>query len=85
MAGLRPDAGDPLYVFHVFNCVNKLIVHAALRLRTAASRRGKDRRNNSLRRKGDMDKADASRSVIVHDRVFRAVPELVKRPIRGHH
>jgi transposase-like protein len=61
LAELWPDADHQLCVFHVIKDVNKLILDAVRRMRTAMSRRGKSGRKKKRGRKGAKSKAAAAR------------------------
>ena len=61
LAELWPDAKHQLCVFHVIKDINKLILDAVRRLRTAMSRRGKGGRKKKRGRKGAKSKAGAAR------------------------
>ena len=61
LAELWPDADHQLCVFHVIKDINKLILDAVRRLRTAMSRRGKAGRKKKRGRKGAKSKAAAAR------------------------
>src|SRR5512135_204701 len=58
---LWPDADHPLCVFHVIKDINKLILDAVRRLRSAMNRRGKAGRKKKRGRKGAKSKAAAAR------------------------
>jgi hypothetical protein len=58
---LWPDADHQLCVFHVIKDINKLILDALRRLRTAMNRRGKAGRKKKRGRKGAKSKAAAAR------------------------
>jgi transposase-like protein len=58
---LWPDADHQLCVFHVIKDINKLILDAVRRMRTAMSRRGKAGRKKKRGRKGAKSKAAAAR------------------------
>lgn len=58
---LWPDADHQLCVFHVIKDVNKLILDAVRRMRTAMNRRGKAGRKKKRGRKGAKSKAAAAR------------------------
>jgi transposase-like protein len=62
LAELWPAANHQLCVFHVLKDINKLILDAVRRLRTAMSRRGKAGRKKKRGRKGAKSKAAAARS-----------------------
>ena len=57
LAELWPDADHQLCVFHVIKDINKLILDAVRRMRTAMSRRGKAGRKKKRGRKGAKSKA----------------------------
>jgi hypothetical protein len=61
LAELWPDADHQLCVFHVIKDINKLILDAVRRMRTAMSRRGKAGRKKKRGRKGAKSKGTASR------------------------
>jgi Transposase len=61
LAELWPDAAHQLCVFHVIQDINKLILGAVRRLRTAMSRRGKAGRKKKRGRKTKGAKAAAAR------------------------
>ena len=61
LAELWPDADHQLCVFHVIKDINKLILDAVRRMRTAMSRRGKAGRKKKRGRKGAKSKAAAAR------------------------
>jgi transposase-like protein len=61
LAELWPDADHQLCVFHVIKDINKLILDALRRMRTAMSRRGKAGRKKKRGRKGAKSKGTASR------------------------
>jgi hypothetical protein len=56
-----PDAAHQLCVFHVIKDINKLILDAVRRMRTAMGRRGKAGRKKKRGRKGAKSKAAAAR------------------------
>jgi transposase-like protein len=58
---LWPDADHQLCVFHVIMDINKLVLDAVRRLRSAMSRRGKAGRKKKRGRKGAKSKAAAAR------------------------
>jgi transposase-like protein len=58
---LWPDADHQLCVFHVIKDINKLILDAVRRLRSAMNRRGKAGRKKKRGRKGAKSKAAAAR------------------------
>ena len=58
---LWPDADHQLCVFHVIKDINKLILDAVRRMRTAMNRRGKAGRKKKRGRKGAKSKATAAR------------------------
>jgi hypothetical protein len=58
---LWPDADHQLCVFHVIKDINKLVLNAVRRLRTAMNRRGKAGRKKKRGRKGAKSKAAAAR------------------------
>jgi transposase-like protein len=61
LAELWPDAAHQLCVFHVIKDINKLILDAVRRMRTAMGRRGKAGRKKKRGRKGAKSKATAAR------------------------
>ena len=61
LAELWPDADHQLCVFHVVKDINKLILDAVRRMRTAMNRRGKAGRKKKRGRKGAKSKATAAR------------------------
>jgi transposase-like protein len=61
LAELWPDADHQLCVFHVIKDINKLVLDAVRRLRTAMGRRGKAGRKKKRGRKGAKAKARAAR------------------------
>ncbi len=61
LAELWPDAEHQLCVFHVIKDINKLILDAVRRMRTAMGRRGKAGRKKKRGRKGAKSKAAAAR------------------------
>ena len=61
LAELWPDADHQLCVFHVIKDINKLILDAVRRLRTAMGRRGQAGRKKKRGRKGAKSKAAAAR------------------------
>lgn len=61
LAELWPDADHQLCVFHVIKNINKLVLDAVRRLRSAMSRRGKAGRKKKRGRKGAKSKAAAAR------------------------
>jgi hypothetical protein len=61
LSELWPDADHQLCVFHVIKDINKLVLDAVRRLRTAMSRRGKAGRKKKRGRKGAKAKARAAR------------------------
>ena len=61
LAELWPDADHQLCVFHVIKDINKLVLDAVRRLRSAMSRRGKAGRKKKRGRKGAKSKAAAAR------------------------
>jgi transposase-like protein len=61
LAELWSDADHQLCVFHVIQDINKLILDAVRRLRTAMNRRGKAGRKKKRGRKGAKSKATAAR------------------------
>jgi Transposase len=61
LAALWPDADHQLCVFHVIKDINKLILDAVRRLRTAMGRRGQAGRKKKRGRKGKKAKAAAVR------------------------
>src|SRR3954465_3897788 len=61
LARLWPDADHQLCVFHVIKDINKLVLGAVRRLRTAMNRRGKAGRKKKRGRKGAKSRAAAAR------------------------
>jgi transposase-like protein len=61
LADLWSDADHQLCVFHVIKDINKLVLDAVRRLRSAMSRRGKAGRKKKRGRKGAKSKAAAAR------------------------
>jgi hypothetical protein len=61
LAELWPGAGHQLCVFHLIKDINKLILDAVRRMRTAMNRRGKAGRKKRRGRKGAKSKAAAAR------------------------
>jgi transposase-like protein len=61
LAELWPDADHQLCVFHVIKDINKLILDAVRRMRTAMNRRGKAGRKRKRGRKGAKSMAAAAR------------------------
>jgi hypothetical protein len=61
LAELWPDADHQLCVFHAIKDINKLILDAVRRMRTAMGRRGKAGRKKKRGRKGAKSKATAAR------------------------
>jgi hypothetical protein len=61
LAGLWPEAEHQLCVFHIIKNINKLILDAVRRLRSAMSRRGKAGRQKKRGRKSKKAKAAARR------------------------
>jgi transposase-like protein len=61
LAELWPDADHQLCVFHIIKDINKLVLGAVRRLRTAMNRRGKAGRKKKRGRKGAKSKAAAAR------------------------
>jgi transposase-like protein len=83
LAELWPDADHQLCVFHVIKEINKLILDAVRRLRTAMSRRGKAGRKKKRGRKGAKSKvATARRGMTIKQKacfVFQRRHLIVKR------
>ncbi|MGZ3392241.1 MAG: ISL3 family transposase [Isosphaeraceae bacterium] len=83
LAELWPDADHQLCVFHVIKDVNKLILDAVRRMRTAMNRRGKAGRKKKRGRKGAKSKAaTARRGMTVKEKanfVFKRRHLIVKR------
>jgi transposase len=82
LAELWPDAAHQLCVFHAIKDINKLILDAVRRLRTAMNRRGKAGRKKKRGRKGAKSKAAARRGMTVKQKahfVFRRRHLIVKR------
>jgi transposase-like protein len=61
LAELWPEADHQLCIFHVIKDINKLILDALRRMRTAMSRRGKAGRKKKRGRKGAKSKGKAAR------------------------
>ena len=61
LAELWPEAGHPLCVFHIIKDINKLILDAVRRMRTAMGRRGQAGRKKKRGRKAAKSKAAAKR------------------------
>src|SRR5213078_3454123 len=61
LAELWSDADHQLCVFHVIKDINKLVLDAVRRMRSAMSRRGKAGRKKKRGRKGAKSKAAAAR------------------------
>ena len=81
LAELWPDADHQLCAFHVIKDINKLILDAVRRLRTAMSRRGQAGRKRKRGRKGAKARA-ARRGLTVKEKahfVFRHRHLVVKR------
>jgi transposase-like protein len=83
LAELWPDAAHQLCVFHAIKDINKLILDAVRRLRTAMNRRGQAGRKKKRGRKGAKSKgAAARRGLTVKQKahfVFRRRHLIVKR------
>jgi hypothetical protein len=83
LAELWPDADHQLCVFHVIKDINKLILDAVRRMRTAMNRRGKAGRKKKRGRKGAKSKAaTARRGMTVKEKanfVFKRRHLIVKR------
>src|SRR3954454_6381553 len=83
LAELWPDADHQLCVFHVIKDINKLVLDAVRRLRSAMGRRGKAGRKKKRGRKGAKAKARAARrGLTVKEKahfVFRRRHLIVKR------
>jgi hypothetical protein len=83
LAELWPDAEHQLCVFHVIKDINKLILDAVRRMRSAMGRRGKAGRKKKRGRKGAKSKAAAARrGMTVKEKalfVFRRRHLIVKR------
>ena len=83
LAELWPDADHQLCAFHVIKDINKLILDAVRRLRTAMGRRGQAGRKKKRGRKGAKSKAAAARrGMTVKEKahfVFRHRHLIVKR------
>src|SRR4051795_13342602 len=83
LAELWSDADHQLCVFHVIKDINKLILDAVRRMRTAMNRRGKAGRKKKRGRKGAKSKAAAARrGMTVKDKahfVFKHRYLIVKR------
>jgi hypothetical protein len=79
---LWPDADHQLCVFHVIKDLNKLVLDAVRRLRTAMGRRGQAGRKKKRGRKGAKSKAAARRGLSVKEKakfVFKRRHLIVKR------
>jgi Transposase len=82
LAALWPHAEHQLCVFHIIKEINKLILDAVRRLRTAMGRRGKAGRKKKRGRKGVKSKAAARRGLSVKEKakfVFKRRHLIVKR------
>jgi hypothetical protein len=83
LSELWPDADHQLCVFHVVKDINKLVLDAVRRLRTAMNRRGKAGRTKKRGRKGAKSRAAAARrGMTVKEKahfVFRRRHLIVKR------
>jgi hypothetical protein len=82
LAELWPDAAHQLCVFHVIKDINKLILDAVRRMRTAMSRRGQAGRKKKRGRKGAKAKAAKRRGLTVKEKahfVFKHRHLIVKR------
>src|SRR4051794_4621760 len=82
LAEVWPDADHQLCVFHVIKDINKLILDAVRRMRTAMNRRGKAGRKKKRGRKGAKSKAVARRGMTVKEKahfVFKHRHLIVKR------
>ena len=82
LAELWPDADHQLCVFHVIKDINRLILDAVRRMRTAMSRRGQAGRKKKRGRKGAKSKAAARRGMTVKEKasfVFKHRYLIVKR------
>jgi transposase-like protein len=82
LAELWPDADHQLCVFHVIQDINKQILDAVRRLRTAMGRRGKAGRKKKRGRKGAKSKAAARRGMTLKEKasfVFKHRYLIVKR------
>jgi transposase-like protein len=82
LAELWPDAGHQLCAFHVVKAINKLILDAVRRLRSAMSRRGQAGRKKKRGRKGAKSKVAARRGLTVKEKahfVFKHRHLIVKR------
>jgi transposase-like protein len=82
LAELWPHAEHQLCVFHIVKDINKLILDAVRRLRTAMSRRGQAGRKKKRGRKGAKSKAAARRGLSVKEKakfVFKRRHLIVKR------
>ena len=83
LAGLWPDAGHQLCAFHVIKVIDKLILGAVRRVRTAMGRRGKAGRKKKRGRKGAKSRAAAARrGLTVKEKahfVFKRRRQIVKR------
>ena len=79
---LWPEADHQLCVFHVIKDINKLILDAVRRLRSAMSRRGKAGRKKKRGRNGVKSKAAARRGMTLKEKakfVFKRRHLIVKR------
>jgi hypothetical protein len=79
---LWPEAAHQLCVFHVIKDINKLVLDAVRRMRTAMNRRGKAGRKKRRGRKGQKAKAAARRGLTVKEKahfVFKHRYLIVKR------
>jgi transposase-like protein len=82
LAELWPHAEHQLCVFHILKDINKLILDAVRRLRTAMGRRGQAGRKKKRGRKGAKSKAAARRGLSVKEKakfVFKRRHLIVKR------
>src|SRR5262245_37099749 len=82
LGGLWPEADHQLCVFHILKEINKLVLDAVRRLRTAMSRRGRAGRKKKRGRKGAKRRATARRGLTLKEKsafVFQHRPLIVKR------
>jgi transposase-like protein len=82
LAELWSEADHQLCVFHIIKEINKLVLDAVRRLRTAMSRRGRAGRKKKRHRKGAKSKAAARRGLTVKEKssfVFKHRHLIVKR------
>jgi Transposase len=82
LAELWPEADHQLCVFHIIKDINKLVLDAVRRLRTAMSRRGRAGRKKKRGRKGAKRRAVSRRSLTKKEKsafVFKHRHLIVKR------